>query len=75
MQVEAPAQGRAELPAEAKQLLERAGAMHIEASHPELPGVVTAIVPDGANVQELIEKLKRLPGVRHAEMDAYRWSQ
>ncbi len=69
------AQTPAELPAEARQLLDHAGATQIQASHPELPGLITAIVPEGVNVPKLIEDLKRSPGVRHAEPDEYRWTQ
>jgi hypothetical protein len=70
--VAAPAQGQAELPSEARQVLEGAGAAQIRASHPELPGLFTAIVPDGVNVPELVEKLRQSPGIRHAETDQLR---
>ena len=70
--VAAPVETRPELPADARELLERAGATQIRASHPELPGLFTANVPASANVPELVEKLKRLPGVRHAETDEFR---
>ncbi len=70
-----PPQADPELPAAAKDLLERAGATEIRASHSELPGLLTAVVPASANIPELLEKLKQTPGVKHAETDELRWAQ
>jgi len=72
IQVASSTRGPAQLPAEASQVLESAGATQVRASHPELPGLFTAIVPDGVNVPDLIEKLKQAPGVQHAEPDQLR---
>jgi hypothetical protein len=62
------------LPAPVQQLLEGAGASQINASHRELPGLFTAIVPDKADIEGLLTQLKQLPEVKHAEADQYRSS-
>jgi hypothetical protein len=62
----------ANLPAGVNQLLQRAGAKNIRASHAELPGLFTAIVPEAIALDELLVQLKNSPGVRHAEADAFR---
>lgn len=60
------------LPAEVQQVLERAGATVIRASHPELPGLFTASLPENVDVNALLQELKHVPGVRHAEPDQSR---
>lgn len=59
------------LPEAVRRLLDDAGATHVRASHPELVGLITAEVPDGAGVDELVAQLQALPEVRHAELDSF----
>lgn len=72
IQVTEPDPQAATLPAEARRLLEDAGADEVRASHSELAGLFTAVVPDHANVDELIKRLAQSPGVRHVERDTMR---
>lgn len=60
------------LPDAAQQLLQRAGATDVRRSHPELPGVYTAALPEAANARDVIDQLTTLPGIRHAELDQLR---
>lgn len=61
------------LPPPVSELLRQAGATPSRASHAELPGLYTAEVPEGTDVDTLLQRLNRLPAVRHAEADA--WGQ
>jgi hypothetical protein len=66
------AKGGAALPPEAANLLQAAGATHIKASHAELPGLFTAVVPEGADPETLLRNLRKSPHIRHAEADQFR---
>lgn len=62
----------ASLPQDVQEVLAGAGATDMRPSHRELPGLFTAVLPDQADVKQLLEALKKLPGVRHAEADTFR---
>ena len=64
--------GSVAMPESIKGILEGAGAEMIRASHPELPGLYTAIVPEGTEVAALVTRLMQSPWVRNAEEDAMR---
>jgi hypothetical protein len=59
------------LPPEAARLLTSAQAS-VRPSHPELPGVYLATVPDATPLEPLIAALARCEGVRHVERDQFR---
>lgn len=53
-------------------VLHAAGAEAARRSHPELPGVWTASVPEGASLDRVLTDLRAVPGVRHVEIDQLR---
>lgn len=61
----------AALPERVRQALNDAGATHVRASHPELPGLYTAELPDDAALEDLLARLRAMPEVRHAEPDSF----
>jgi hypothetical protein len=68
IQVAAPG----DLPQQVHEILQRAGATNIRPSHPELPGLFTAVVPSDLPVESVIDEIKQIPGVRHVEPDQMR---
>ena len=44
----------------------------VQPSHPELPDVYIATVPDDTPLEPLIAALSRCEGVRHVEVDQFR---
>ncbi len=68
---QAAAQEPAALPERVRQVLEDAGATSVRASHPELPGLYTAELPDRAAIDGVIARLRKLPEIRHAEPDSF----
>jgi hypothetical protein len=62
----------ASLPAGVLAALQAAGIADIRASHPELPGLFIAIVPDTINADDLATQVQGQPGVRHAEVERFR---
>lgn len=61
-----------ELPASIKSVLGNAGVSEVRASHPELPGVYVAVLPDDSDPRTLLQELKRLAEVRHVELEQFR---
>jgi len=61
-----------ELPATIKAVLGNAGVSDVRASHPELPGVYVAVLPDDTDPRTILQELKRLPEVRHVELEQFR---
>lgn len=74
IQLGEPEKASGRLPDGVMALLQSAGAKQIRASHPELPGLFTAIVPDETSLDALLASLKSAPGVRHVERDAMRFT-
>jgi hypothetical protein len=54
-------------------LLREVGATAPSSSHAELPGLYTADLPESVDLDALLRRLNAMPGVRHAEADA--WGQ
>jgi hypothetical protein len=63
---------KGELPAEVNEVLAGAGATAIRSSHRELPGLYTASLPAGADIDAVLGRLKAIPCVRHAQTDQFR---
>ena len=57
---------------EVNEMLRSVGATPLRATHPELGDVFTTVVPDEVDAQDVMERLKQLPAVRHAEVDQFR---
>lgn len=55
-----------------RRILEAARATGLRPSHAELPGLYTALLSDGADVDGTISLLRRCPSVRYAEVDQMR---
>ena len=72
IQIQESGEQHSQLPERVQKALEIAGAFKIRASHPELPGLFTAVVPDSCDVDELLGQLLAFPEVRHAEPDSLR---
>jgi hypothetical protein len=72
IQIQESAKPHSQLPERVQTALQSAGASQIRASHPELPGLFTAVVPDSCDVDELLGQLLAFPEVRHAEPDSLR---
>ena len=50
------------------------GADWIRDPSPEQPDVAVATVPEDRAVDDVLEQIKQLPGVRYAERDAMQWT-
>ena len=50
------------------------GADWIRDPSPEQPDVAVASIPEGSDIEKVLEDIKQLPGVRYAERDAMRWT-
>lgn len=61
-----------DLPHEVRRELDAHGATNVRASHPELQGLYTAVLPTADAASRVVEALGRLPVVRHAEIDSLR---
>lgn len=61
------------MPAPVARLLREVGATAPSSSHAELPGLYTADLPESVDLDALLRRLNAVPGVRHAEADA--WGQ
>lgn len=61
------------VPPPVARLLREVGATAPSPSHAELPGLCTADLPESADLDALLRRLNAVPGVRHAEADA--WGQ
>ncbi|MGZ5369031.1 MAG: hypothetical protein ACXWXV_07475 [Aeromicrobium sp.] len=59
------------IPASLRTYAEQVRATDPRPSHPELPGIVTLVLPDDIDPQSALEVIRALPGVRRAEMDAF----
>jgi hypothetical protein len=55
-----------------RRILEAARATRLRPSHAELPGLYTALLPDGADVDGTMARLRQCPSVRYAEVDQMR---
>jgi len=60
------------LPAAALATLQAAGVTDVRPSHPELPGLYLASVPDTVNADDLVAKLQGVPGIRHVDVERFR---
>ncbi len=56
----------------AEALLRDCGAEHVRPPQAELPTVATAVLPDGADVDAVLDRLRALDGVGRAEPEAWR---
>lgn len=61
-----------ELPSEVLEILQMAGAGDAHEPHRELPGLFVANLADTASTTDLLEKLRRRPEVRNAEVEQFR---
>ncbi len=59
------------IPVSLRSYAKQVGAASPLPSHPELPGIVTLVLPDDIDPQSALEVIRALPGVRRAEMDAF----
>lgn len=71
IQIQESGQSQPRMPEHVQEMLQSAGATQIRASHPELPGLFTAVVPDETDTSELLRCLLELPEVRNAEPDSF----
>jgi hypothetical protein len=64
--------GASTLPAGVLATLQAAGVADVRASHPELPGLFIAAVPDSVSAEDLAARLQGQPGIRHVEVERLR---
>jgi hypothetical protein len=62
----------APFPRAAAEMLEQAGVVDVRPSHPELPGVYLAVVPDATDAAALADRLRQLGVLRHVEVERFR---
>ncbi len=72
IQLEQGTSALSSLPADVLATLRASGVTDVRASHPELPGLFIATVPDAVDADDLAARLQGHAGIKHAEVERLR---